>query len=71
MGKLGFKDSGSDPYAYLEISGGNSCAIGLDNTDNDNLKIVLDSTSGATPSGTAKWVMTSSGISLSVIWIIP
>jgi hypothetical protein len=61
MGKTGFIDSGADPYVYIEIAGGNSCAIGLDNTDSGNLKITLDATAGATPSGTAKWVMTSTG----------
>jgi len=43
---MGFEDSNGDPQMRLAISGGNQMSFGLDDTDNDNIKL----TDGANPS---------------------
>jgi hypothetical protein len=50
MGKLSLRDTGS-PYVYEEILGAASAAIGLDESDSGKLKVVVSTSSGATPQG--------------------
>jgi len=59
MAKQGFKDLSTDVYAYQEIDSGGSVAIGLDNTDGDKLKVVVSTSAGANPSGTAQLTIDS------------